>query len=236
MRTLYIIATPIGNLEDITLRAMRILKEVDAVFCEDTRVTGGLLKHLNIAKPLISLRERAQDRAIQKAILLLEEGKSIAYATDAGTPGISDPGGKLVGQCVAALKDTIHVVPVPGPSALAAAAAIAGIAMDRFVFMGFPPHKKGRKTFFEEIAAAEHPVIFYESPHRIIRSLEELHAAHMRALAPVSFIVCRELTKKFETVYRGSLEQVLPEIKKNPRGEFTVIAVKDKKQGPAKEP
>ncbi|MDO8558505.1 MAG: 16S rRNA (cytidine(1402)-2'-O)-methyltransferase [bacterium] len=222
MPTLYIIATPIGNLEDMTLRALRILKEVDTLFCEDTRVTGKLLAHFGISKPLLSLRERVQDKAIEKAIALLQDGKDIAYATDAGTPGISDPGGKLVAQVVRALGSTVTISPVPGPSALIAASSIAGTPLDRFLFMGFPPHKKKRKKFFEEIVLAQYPVIFYESPHRIIRSLRELKEADNKKQV-TKVIVCRELTKKFETVYRGTFDEILPEIEKNPRGEFVII-------------
>ncbi len=266
MSTLYIIATPIGNLEDVTLRALRVLKEVDAVFCEDTRVTGKLLAHFGISKPLTSLRERAQDKAIEKAITLLQGGKDIAYTSDAGTPGISDPGGKLVAQVMQALGSTVTISPIPGPSALIAASCIAGIPLDRFLFMGFPPHKKGRKTYFAQVASAEYPVVFYESPHRIIKSLRELDSAYksrrtvgiptssnqgneasgLKAISPDSqkklskeiadprqsrdykLIICRELTKKFETVYRGTIEQVLPEIEKNPRGEFVVIVYQQK--------
>lgn len=230
MPILYIVATPIGNLEDITLRALRILKEVDVIFCEDTRVTGKLLAHFGITKSLVSLRERAQDKAIEKAITLLKDGKDIAYATDAGTPGISDPGGKLVAAVMQSTGHSVTIAPLPGPSALLAAASIAGISMDRFTFLGFPPHKKGRKTFFEEVVLSKYPVIFYESPHRIVRSLRELDAAYNLKpetcnLKP-TLIICRELTKKFETIYRGTFNEVLPEIEKNPRGEFVAIAVK----------
>lgn len=229
MLALYIVATPIGNLEDITLRALRVLKEVDAIFCEDTRVTGKLLAHFGIARPLISLRERAQDKTIEKAIELLKSDKDIAYVTDAGTPGISDPGGKLVARVKKALGGSVAIIPLPGASALISAASIAGIPMDRFLFMGFPPHKKGRKKFFEEIVAAKHPVIFYESPHRIVRSLRELQetGSAEHGTSP-SVIVCRELTKKFETVYRGTIDEILPEVEKNPRGEFVVIVHQQK--------
>jgi 16S rRNA (cytidine1402-2'-O)-methyltransferase len=224
MGILYIIASPIGNLEDITLRALRILKEVDAVFCEDTRVTGRMLAHFGISKPLFSLRERAQDKAIRHACDLLKEGKDIAYLTDAGTPGISDPGGKLVANAASLLGTATNIVPLPGASAMAAAASIAGISMDRFTFMGFPPHKKGRKTYFEHIASSEYPIIFYESPHRIIRTLKELENAYAQHKAICNLIVCRELTKKFETIYRGAPAEVIPEIEKNTRGEFVVIS------------
>ena len=225
---LFIVATPIGNLEDITLRALRVLKEVDAIFCEDTRVTGKLLAHFGISKPLVSLRERSQDRAIEKAAELLKQGKDIAYASDAGTPGVSDPGGKLISAVTLSLGYSVTVSPVPGPSALTAAASIAGIPMDRFLFLGFPPHKKGRKKFFEEVAASAYPVIFYESPHRILKSLRELDFAHKLSATSYKLLACRELTKKFETVYRGSIDEVLPQIEKNSRGEFVVIVAKGK--------
>lgn len=229
MPTLYIVATPIGNLEDISPRALRILGGVDLIFCEDTRMTQKLLAHFGIARPLVSLRERAQDKAIARAIELLENEKNIAYVTDAGTPGISDPGGKLIAQITLSLGHAVTITPIPGPSALIAAASIAGISMDRFLFLGFPPHKKGRKKFFEEVAASAYPVIFYESPHRIIRSLKELHETwSMKHGTSANVIICRELTKKFETIYRGTIDEVLPEIEKNTRGEFVVIVEKKK--------
>lgn len=215
MATLYIVATPIGNLEDITFRALRILKEVDFIVCEDTRVTKILLDHYDIKTPTISYHEHSPTERMERIMEALNQGKNLALVSDAGTPGISDPGGKLVEYVRYA-----SVVPIPGPSALAAAASIAGFNMDRFVFMGFPPVKKKRKKFFEEVCAAPYPVILYESPYRIEKTLEELGAMGKE----LEVIVCRELTKKFETIYRGNIKSVLGDLRRGERkGEFVVI-------------
>lgn len=221
-------------MEDISLRALRVLKEVDAIFCEDTRVTAKLLSAHDIKKPLKSLHEHSQDRAYNEVVSLLKIGKNIAYVSDAGTPGVSDPGGKLVEYVHRVFGNDAAITPVPGPSALVAAASIAGVPMNRFLFLGYPPAKKGRKKFFEEVISSLHPVIFYESSHRIIRSLRELHDALTPPHLPLykgrggGVIVCRELTKKFETIYRGAIDEVLPDIEKNPRGEFVVVVERKK--------
>lgn len=222
MGTLYIVATPIGNLGDITLRALEVLKSVDFILCEDTRVTKKLLDRYEIQTSTISYHEHSKLKKTEKIAGLLEEGKNLALVSDAGTPGISDPGGKLI-EYVVGSTPHIKIVPVPGASALIAAASIAGISMDKFVFMGFPPVKKKRKKFFEEVVSSKYPVIFYESPHRIMKSLAEL--AEVSAEAQV--VVCRELTKKFETIYRGTVEEVLQKLKNEEvRGEFVVIMKK----------
>ena len=222
MGTLYIVATPIGNLGDITLRALELLKSVDFILCEDTRVTKKLLDRYEIQTSTISYHEHSKLKKTEKIAGLLEEGKNLALVSDAGTPGISDPGGKLI-EYVVGSTPHIKIVPVPGASALIAAASIAGISMDKFVFMGFPPAKKKRKKFFEEVVSSKYPVIFYESPHRIMKSLAEL--AEVSAEAQV--VVCRELTKKFETIYRGTVEEVLQKLKNEEvRGEFVVIVKK----------
>lgn len=217
--TLYIVATPIGNLEDITLRALRILKEVDAVACEDTRVTSKLLAHYNISKPLLSLHQHSGASQHEKIIALLEDGKNVAYCSDAGTPGVSDPGNKLV---EAAIEKNIVVIPIPGASALAALISVAGIDMQSFVFLGFPPHKKGRETFFKKVAAADMPVVYYDSPHRVIKNLELLEK-----FAPEkNIIIGRELTKMFEQIVRGSIDDVQTYFAAHPekvKGEFVVI-------------
>jgi 16S rRNA (cytidine1402-2'-O)-methyltransferase len=223
MSTLYIVSTPIGNLEDITLRALRILKEVDIVFCEDTRVTRKLLTHFDIHTPTESYHQHSGDRKTDHIVSLLREGKNLAIVSDAGTPGLSDPGGPLVHDVRAQLGSTIQIVPIPGASALAALIAVAGIPMDSFVFLGFMPHKKGRQTLFKEIAGSKRTTIFYESPHRINKTLEALEAA----LEPDRTIVIgRELTKKFETLYVGSVQQVKHDLDQI-LGEF-VIAVAGK--------
>lgn len=215
MSNLYIVATPIGNLGDISLRALDVLKSVDLILCEDTRETKKLLSHYNINKPTLSYHQHSKLEKVDKILQMLKEGENIALVSDAGTPGISDPGNQLVSEVVSS--GCAAVVPVPGPSAAAAAASVSGFPMDRFLFMGFPPIKKKRKKFFEEVVSSSHPVIFYESPHRIIKSLAELSEADNS----LEIIVCRELTKKFETIYRGSVDKVVKEI--IPKGEFVVV-------------
>ncbi|MBI2098196.1 MAG: 16S rRNA (cytidine(1402)-2'-O)-methyltransferase [Candidatus Wildermuthbacteria bacterium] len=225
MSTLYIVATPIGNLEDITLRALRVLSEVDYILCEDTRVTNVLLKRHSIQKPLISYHQHSALQRVQEILQYLREGKNLALVSDAGTPGISDPGNKLIEEVSKELPE-VKIIPIPGPSALTAIASVAGFPMDRFFFLGFPPVKKGRKKFFEEVATSSHPVIFYESPYRIIKSLEELQGIlrDSPAAENYSIVVGRELTKKFETIYRGTTAEVAKQLKREvPKGEFVVI-------------
>ncbi|MFH1575521.1 MAG: 16S rRNA (cytidine(1402)-2'-O)-methyltransferase [Candidatus Nealsonbacteria bacterium] len=218
MGILYIIATPIGNLEDISKRAIRILSEVDLILCEDTRVTKKLLDHYQIKTLTLSYHQYSEFKRTEEIRTMLENGKNLALVSDAGTPGISDPGNRLIEQL------SVPVVPVPGPSALIAAASIAGFQMDKFMFLGFPPVKKKRKKFFEEAVNSKYPVVFYESPYRIIKTLEELSSLN----AERKIVVCRELTKKFETVYRGSAKEVLAKLPKDEiKGEFVVV-VKDK--------
>lgn len=216
---LYIVATPIGNLEDITLRALRILKEVDLIACEDTRVTSKLLSHYNISKSLTSLHQHSGKSQFEKIISDLESGKSVAYCSDAGTPGISDPGNKLVEEVV---KKNLAVVPISGASALATLVSIAGIDMQEFSFLGFPPHKKGRETYFKKVAQSEIPVIYYDSPHRVLKNLELLGNLAKNK----NVIIGRELTKLFEQVVRGSVVEILEYFSQNPgkiKGEFVVI-------------
>ena len=217
--TLYIVATPIGNLGDITLRALETLKLVDAVLCEDTRVTGKLLARYEIQKSMVSCHEHTDDAKLAHIVERLKNGESLAFASDAGTPGLSDPGNKLVSL---ALASGIPVVPIPGVSALATIVSVAGIDMREFVFLGFPPHKKGRETFFKKVAAMEYPVMYYESPHRVIKNLDLLEA-----FAPdKKVIIGRELTKMFEEVLRGSIEDMrnyFTAKKKKKKGEFVVI-------------
>lgn len=223
MSTLYIVATSIGNLEDVSLRVLRVLKEVDAIVCEDTRVTKKLLERYDIKTPTLSYFQHSETAKTEQIINLLESGKNLAYVSDAGTPGISDPGGKLVEAVVSRLGAAISVVPIPGPAALTAALSISGFPADEFLFLGFPPHKKGRQTFFRNLAeeAKKRTVVFYESPHRILKALEEIKNVSPEA----NLVVCRELTKMFETVYRGTPEAIIEQIGEKPRGEF-VIAVR----------
>ncbi len=215
MSTLYIVGTPIGNLEDISKRALRTLSEVDLILCEDTRETKKLLDRYDIKTPTLSYHQHSKLEKVEYISQLLKEGKNLALVSDAGTPAISDPGGKLVAELI---EKDIKIVPVPGVCAMTAAACIAGFSMDKFVFLGFPPVKKKRKKFFEEVADSKYPVIFYESPHRIIKSLTELGTMDER----LQIVVCRELTKKFETIYRGTIKEVLGKLNEI-KGEFVVI-------------
>ena len=235
MSSLYIVGTPIGNLEDITLRALRVLKEVDVILCEDTLVTKRLLERHAIAnKQLTTYNEQRSGATAEKVIAWLEEGKNVALVSDAGTPGISDPGAKLISLLVDKFRvynpklqtsgeaELINIQTVPGPSALTAALSVAGVPVHDFVFLGFLPHKKGRETLFKEIAASERPMIFYESPHRILKTFESLHK-----FAPQKKVtVCRELTKIHEEVKSGTAAELLEYFKNKSekvRGEFVTL-------------
>ncbi|MDO8663487.1 MAG: 16S rRNA (cytidine(1402)-2'-O)-methyltransferase [Candidatus Wildermuthbacteria bacterium] len=215
MSFLYIVATPIGNLEDITKRALRILTEVDLILCEDTMQTQKLLSHYGIKTSALSYHQHSKLNKVEYILELLSQGKNLALVSDAGTPGISDPGGQLVSRVHGS---GFKVIPIPGPSAVTTAAGISGFPMERFLFLGFPPMKKKRNKFFEEILSSSYPVIFYESPYRIIKTLKELSSLSREV------VVCRELTKKFETIYRGKIEEVIEKIERDGvRGEFAVI-------------
>lgn len=223
--TLYIIATPIGNLEDITFRAIRILKEADLIFCEDTRVTKKLLDRYEITAETRSFYKsggngaRKPEANFEYILSELKSGKNIAFVTDAGTPGISDPGNTLAEK---ALAEGITVMPIPGVSALTTIVSVSGIDLTRFVFMGFPPHKKGRETYFNKLIAYDIPVIYYESPHRLIKNLELLSQ-----IAPVkNIIIGRELTKMYEEIVRGGVREILEYFEKNKekvKGEFVIV-------------
>jgi len=236
---LYIIATPIGNLEDITLRALRVLREVDLILCEDTRVTKKLLDRYEIKKPLLSYHHHSKLSRVEKIIEHLENGKNLALVSDAGTPGISDPGNELIGKLLLSesipkvqlseeflklnFRKDIQTVPIPGASTITVIASVAGINMSRFTFLGFPPHKKGRETFFREVVESKYPVIYFESPHRFLKNLELLEKFKPDA----KLIVGRELTKMFEEIVRGKIGEIKEywgkrEDKEN-RGEFTII-------------
>jgi len=222
MPILYIVATPIGNLKDITLRALEILKEADLIVCEDTRQTLKLLNHYNISKPLVSYFQHSKLSKIDYIAEQLKAGKNIALVTDAGTPGISDPGGKLI-SLITNHSPLITICPIPGPNAAIAALSVSGLPADKFVFMGFPPHKKGRNKFFDEVAEAKYTVVFYESTHRILKTLGQLKTV----LSPDrQLVVCRELTKQFESIYRGSAAEILKILesdKNNQKGEFVLV-------------
>jgi 16S rRNA (cytidine1402-2'-O)-methyltransferase len=216
--TLYVVATPLGNLEDITLRALRILKEVTLVACEDTRRTRGLLTHFGIHAEVTSYFEHNKLRKGARLLETLMAGRSIALVTDAGTPGISDPGFQLVRQ---AREAGVPVVPVPGPSAVVAALSASGVPADRFVFDGFLPVKPGRRRHrLEALRDLEMTVVCYESPHRILATLEAI--ALVFGERPI--VVARELTKQFEEIVRGSAAALRERLGAGTaRGEFTVI-------------
>lgn len=215
-KILYIVATPIGNLGDMTLRALETLKAVDVVLCEDTRETLKLLKHFNFEKHLVSVHQHSTAEKVQA---LLNQYDHVAYVSDAGTPGISDPGNKVV---EAAVKIGFKVIPIPGACAAVAALSASGLPTDKFLFLGFLPHK-GRTSVFEKIKNADLTVCFYESPHRIGKTMEQLKTI-LTPERPV--VVARELTKMFETIYRGNIVDVAEQVKENERGEFVVIVGK----------
>ena len=218
--TLSIVATPIGNLEDLTFRARSVLEAADILLAEDTRVTKKLLQRYALKKTCVPFHQHSHSSSYTKVIDALKSGKHVALVTDAGTPGISDPGNKLVAAVYEALGGTVRIEPIPGPSALTAALSIAGMPTDRFIFYGFIPHKKGRQKLFSEIAESDIPVVFYESPHRIIKTLTALSEL-IDKKRPV--VVARELTKKFETVYRGTITEVAAKVKEKPKGEFVIV-------------
>jgi 16S rRNA (cytidine1402-2'-O)-methyltransferase len=218
MSKLYIIPTPIGNLEDITHRALRILKEADILLAEDTRTSGFLLKHYNIEKKIYSHHQHNEHKTVSFISQEILSGKTVALMSDAGTPGISDPGFLLVREC---LKNNIEVECLPGPTAFVPALIQSGLPCDRFVFEGFLPHKKGRKSKFDSLSNEERTIVLYESPYRIIKTLEQI----VEHLGPERKVcVCRELTKKFEENIRGTASEVLEHFKtKEPKGEFVII-------------
>lgn len=223
---LYIVATPIGNLADMTFRAVEVLKKVDLIVCEDTRNSRKLLDHYEIKTPTMSfyqnIRKGGATKPVPKLDLIIHElknGKNVALITDAGTPGISDPGNQLVASAV---ENDIVIVPIPGASTISAMISVAGIDLTQFVFLGFPPHKKGRETFFKKVVAFEIPVIYFESPHRVIKNLELLKSLSSEK----KIILGRELTKMFEEIVRGNAQEVLEYFENNQdkiRGEFVVI-------------
>jgi len=220
--TLYIVATPIGNLEDMTFRAIRILKEVDLILCEDTRTTSKLLNKYDIKNKTSSYHAHSTTGKESAIIRMLEEGKNIALVSDAGTPCISDPGVLLVSHVREAFGDQARVVPIPGPSALVSALSASGISAPDFLFLGFLPHKKGRETLFREIASSARPVVFYESTHRILKTL-----ASLREHTPThKVMLARELTKQFEQFVSGTPEEIESYFAQHPekqKGEFVVI-------------
>ena len=215
---LYVVATPIGNMGDITLRALETLKAADYVVSEDTRKTGFLLKHFEIKKPQISFHEYNEDRQVARIVELLNEGKNVALVTDAGMPAISDPGYLLVR---AAIEGGIPLTVLPGPTAVIMAAVLSGLPLHSFTFRGFPPRKPGaRRRFFQVDEHAPHTLIFYESPYRLKAFLEDALFVYGDRQAAIA----NDLTKLFETVLRGSLSELIEQVTDNePRGEYCVV-------------
>ncbi len=216
---LYLVPTPIGNLEDITLRALRVLQEADAVACEDTRVASVLLNHFDISKPTLSYHDHNERGRTPDLIRRMTAGETIALISDAGTPAISDPGFYLVRECI---REGVPVEALPGATAFVPALVLSGLPNDRFVFEGFLPHKKGRATRIATLANEDRTLVFYESPHRILKTLRQLSEAFGED-RPAA--VCRELTKKFEEVIRGSLAEIAAELESRPkiRGEIVLV-------------
>lgn len=220
--TLYIVATPIGNIEDITLRALRILKEVDYILCEDTRTTKNLLNKYDIKTKTMSYNTHSTENKESVVINLIKAGQNFALVSDAGTPCISDPGVMLVANIRKEFGEYAKISPIPGPSALISAISASGISSANFVFLGFIPHKKGRQKIFKEIKETEKTIIFYESTHRIIKTLESLNDY----IPKRKIMIAREITKKFEEFKSGISEEILKYLNDNKdkqKGEFVVI-------------
>lgn len=215
---LYLVATPIGNLGDISIRALEVLRTVDFVISEDTRKTGFLLKHFDIKKPQISFHEHNEQRSLPRILSLLKEGKTMALVTDAGSPSISDPGYLLVKQAIA---EDIPLTAIPGPTALIVALTLSGLPVHSFTFRGFPPRKGGpRRKFLAVDEASPHTLIFYESPYRLLEFLEDALSVYGNRRAAIA----NDLTKKFETVLRGSLQELLEKmLGEKLLGEYTVV-------------
>ena len=215
---LYIVPTPVGNLEDITLRALRVLKEADLILAEDTRTSSVLLKHYDIHRPLQSYHKFNEHKAVASLVERLKGGEIMALVSDAGTPGISDPGFLLARECV---RQGVEVQCLPGATAFVPALVASGLPCDRFVFEGFLPQKKGRHTRLRQLAAEERTIVIYESPYRVVKTLEQL-AEVMGGERQVA--VCREISKMHEQTVRGTLDEVIAHFKANePKGEFVII-------------
>ncbi|MFA6251549.1 MAG: 16S rRNA (cytidine(1402)-2'-O)-methyltransferase [Candidatus Paceibacterota bacterium] len=220
--TLYIVATPIGNMEDITLRAIRVLKEVDYILCEDTRTTQNLLNKYDIKTKTMSYNTHSTENKESVVINLIKAGQSFALVSDAGTPCISDPGVLLISNIRKEFGKEAKVSPIPGPSALISALSASGISSAEFIFLGFLPHKKGRQKLFKEIKETDRVVVFYESTHRILKTLESLDTFVPKR----EVMIAREITKKFEEFVKGTPKELLEHLnsdKDKQKGEFVVI-------------
>lgn len=224
MSKLFVVPTPIGNLEDITLRALHILKEVDFILAEDTRTTGQLLKHYDISKPLRSYHIHNEHKIVDQLLQEIKVCESVALVSDAGTPSISDPGFLLVRACI---ENGIEVSCLPGPSAIIPAIVGSGFPMDRFVFEGFLPHKKGRQTKWKEIAENKDTVVIYESPYRLMKALNEIdeYLSEDRQIC-----VAREISKMYETFHRGTAKELLAYFEQHPpKGEIVIVISREEK-------
>ena len=221
MSTLYIVATPIGNLKDITLRALDVLKEADIILCEDTRTTKKLLSAYDIHTKCIAFHKFSTEKEIESILHLFKNYENVALVGDAGTPAISDPGSLLV-QLVRGQNPEVHIVSIPGASALTSAISISGLPMSQFTFVGFLPHKKGRQKKLDEALSYSHSVIFYESTHRILKLLEEIQKRQPER----KIVICKELTKIHENVLIGRASELLDQFAQDPslqKGEFVLI-------------
>ncbi len=219
---LYIVATPIGNMADMTFRAVEILKSVDYILCEDTRTTKKLLNHYGIQNKTISFHTHSGLAKVSDIKDIIREGKNLALVSDAGTPCISDPGVMLVAELQKEFGDDIVISPIPGASALVSALSASGLPAHEFSWKGFVPHKKGRETFFNEIAETETTVIFYESVHRFIKTLQSL----VEIIPDRKMVVAREITKMFEEFKKGTVTEIFDYYSQNPdkiRGEFVIM-------------
>lgn len=220
MPKFFVIGTPIGNLDDISIRALKTLKEIDILLCEDTRVTKRLLSHYQIKKPVISYHAHSNQKTFQKIINLLKSGKNLGLVSDAGTPGISDPGNELIAKILKENIKDLEIIPIPGASAITTALSVSAFNVSRFAFFGFPPSKRKRKKFFEKLSKIDLPIVIFESKWRLIKTLNELK----NYLGERDVFVCHELTKKFESFFRGNLSKAIEFFEKSkPRGEFVIV-------------
>ncbi len=222
MGKIFVLATPIGNLKDITLRGLEVLKEADFILAEDTRVVSKLLGHYDIKKPVISFFEHSPKSKTEEIIKLLKDGRNLVLLSDAGTPNLSDPGYSLINAVLEKFDQDVQIIPIPGPSSLTALISISHFPLNEFVFMGFPPAKKGREKFFGQVANESRPVILFESTHRLLKTLEALAKGNPSR----EMILAKELTKVFERTWRGRVENVYNELsrlpKENLKGEFVM--------------
>lgn len=223
---LYVAGTPIGNLEDISLRSLRIMKEADYILCEDTRITQRLLQRYEIKTKTISYHQHSRISKIEQILNYLQESKNLVLVSDAGTPGISDPGSVLVSAVRTRFAEDAIIIPLPGPSAVISALSVSGWPVDRFTFFGFLPHKKGRQTMLKEIINSPYTAVFYESKHRLLKCLAELIIIKNDLNRNIEIMIGREISKIFESFYFGSPEELLDKFSQDTniqKGEFVIL-------------